>query len=195
MSNDPLEGYAKPAVSPTVRRLLDVRDEIMGEPDPDELNFLHAVLAQCALPYRQPPGDAHYFRRNGRATLVVSAGHLFDPTTGGPMLQGIPYGSKPRLLMIHLCTEAVRRQSPTIPIQDSMSAFMMALGLKVTGGAKGTIRSFKEQLNRLAAARMQIGMVMDDRAITYNPSPTIQQFDVWFPQDHRQRVKQCSSGF
>ena len=151
-------------IGATTSRLIDASVEIMGEPDPDDLAFLHVVLAQCGLPYREPAsGTRDHIRRNGRASLIVTAGHLFHPKTGEPLLQGIPYGAKPRLLMIHLCTEAVRRQTATIPIADSMSAFMRELGLSVTGGAKGTIGRFKEQLNRLAAARLQIGITFGDR--------------------------------
>lgn len=176
-------------IGATTSRLIDASVEIMGEPDPDDLAFLHVVLAQCSLPYREPAsGTRDHIRRNGRASLIVTAGHLFHPKTGEPLLQGIPYGAKPRLLMIHLCTEAVRRQTATIPIADSMSAFMRELGLSVTGGAKGTIGRFKEQLNRLAAARLQIGISFGDHATTINPAPMIQRFDVWFPEDHRQRT-------
>jgi hypothetical protein len=177
------------ALSATTARLIDVSAEIMGEPDPDELAFLHVVLAQCSLPYREPAaGTRDYIRDNGRASLIVTAGYLLDPQIRRPLLQGIPYGAKPRLLMIHLCTEAVRRQSATIPIADSMSAFMRELGLSVTGGAKGSIGRFKEQMNRLAAARLQIILDLGDCASTINPAPMIQRFDVWFPPDHRQRV-------
>jgi hypothetical protein len=175
-------------LSPTTERLIDAGAEIMGEPEPDELAFLHVVLAQCGLPYREPGGARDYIRDNGRASLIVTAGHLLDPQNRRPLLQGIPYGAKPRLLMIHLCTEAVRRQSTTIPIADSMSAFMRELGLSVTGGAKGSIGRFKEQMNRLAAARLQILLDLGDHAATINPAPMIQRFDVWFPADHRQRV-------
>lgn len=176
-------------LSTTTERLIDARVEILGEPNPDELAFLHVVLAQCGLPYREPAAGARdYIRDNGRASLIVTAGHLFDPQTRRPLLQGIPYGAKPRLLMIHLCTEAVRRQSTTIPIADSMSAFMRELGLSVSGGAKGSIGRFKEQLNRLAAARLQIILDLGNHATTINPAPMIQRFDVWFPPDHRQQV-------
>ena len=182
-----VETIGVPRLAPVVRRLVDAAAEIMGEPDPDELAFLHVVLAQCGLPYREPAAR-DYVRDNGRASLIVTAGHLFDPQTRRPLLQGIPYGAKPRLLMIHLCTEAVRRQCATIPVADSMSAFMRELGLSVSGGAKGSIGRFKEQLNRLAAARLQLILDFGDRAATINPAPMIHRFDVWFPQDHRQRV-------
>src|SRR5215203_1429727 len=111
------------ALSTTTARLIHAGAEIMGEPDSDDLAFLHVVLAQCGLPYREP-ATRDYVRDNGRASLIVTAGHLFDPQTRRPLLQGIPYGAKPRLLMIHLCTEAVRRQSAAVPIAESMSAFM-----------------------------------------------------------------------
>lgn len=176
------------AITPPQFRLIDAGAEILGEPDPDDLAFLHVVLAQCGLPYREPAAPHGYVRNNGRASLAVTAGYLFDPQTRQPLLQGIPYGAKPRLLMIHLCTEAVRRQSATIPIADSMSAFIRELGLSVTGGAKGSVGRFKEQLNRLAAARLQLILDLGDRASTINPAPMIQRFDVWFPADHRQRV-------
>jgi hypothetical protein len=171
----------------TQARIADAAVEIVGEQDPGDLAFLHTVLAQCGLPYRDP-GTRDYIRENGRASIIVTAGHLFDPKQKRAVLQGIPYGAKPRLLMIHLCTEAIRTQSPKIQIADSMSGFMRELGLKVTGGNKGTIGMFKEQLNRLAASRMQLMMAYESRAVVVNPAPLIKQFDVWFPEDPRQRV-------
>jgi hypothetical protein len=175
------------SLSPTEERIADAAMEIVGEQNPEDLAFLHSVLAQCGLPYRDP-GTRDYIRENGKASLVVTAGHLFDPVGKKLVLQGVPYGAKPRLLLIHLCTEAVRTQSPKIEIAESMTGFMRDLGLKVTGGRKGTIGSFKEQLNRLAASRMQLVMALEERAVVVNPAPFIKQFDVWFPEDPRQRM-------
>jgi len=172
----------------TVARAGEVAAEIMGDPDPTDLAFLHSVLAQCGLPYRDQKGARDYIRKNGLATLIVSAGFLMDPVTKKPALQGVPYGAKPRLLMIHLCTEAIRTQSAIIGVGDSMSAFMQDLGFHVTGGKHGTVGRFKEQLNRLAAARMQLTMDYGDKVTTINPAPVISRFDVWYPSDHRQRV-------
>ncbi|WP_433975666.1 replication protein RepA [Tunturiibacter lichenicola] len=83
-------------------------------------------------------------------------------------MQGIPYGAKPRLLMIHLCTAAKLQKSPEIEIAHSMSAFMLDLGLAVTGGKTGSIGRFKEQLNRLAATRMQLLFQDDDKVSMVN---------------------------
>jgi len=176
-------------LSPTTMRLVDASVEIMGEAEPEELAFLHAVMAQCSLPYREPEKNARdYIRRNGHSSLILSAGYLIDPKGQEPVLQGLPYGAKPRLLLIHLCTQAVRTKSPTISISESMSAFMRELGLAVTGGENGSIRRFKEQLNRLAASRMQLVVGGEDRASVMNPAPIIRRFDVWFPSDPRQKT-------
>lgn len=169
-------------------RAVDAAIQILGEDDPKAKVYLHTALTQCFLPYREPKETSHYMRESGNLTLVVSSGVLFNPKTRKPQIQGIPYGAKPRLLMMHLCSEAIKRQSKTIPIEDSMSAFMEQLGLAVTGGKKGTIGGFKEQLNRLAAARLQLLMAFDNSASIINPAPVISKFDVWFPQDPKQKT-------
>jgi hypothetical protein len=181
------------APSAITNRTVDLAAEILGDPDPNELRYLHTVLAQCGLPYRAPsPQLRDYIRKNGVVSLVVTSGYLTNPETGDEELQGIPYGAKSRLLMIHLCTEAILRQSATVPIQDSMSAFMKSLGMSVTGGKKGSITLFKEQLNRLAAAQIKLGIRYETeagyRAINQRPAPLIAEYDVWFPKHPNQRM-------
>jgi hypothetical protein len=170
-------------------RLLDAAAEIFGE-SPD-IRYLHTILAQCGLPYRQPdPVLRDYKRGNGRASLVLSSGHLMDPKTGEMVLQGIPYGAKPRLLMLHLCTQAKLHNSPTIEVSRSMSGLMQQLGLAVTGGKTGSIGRFKDQLNRLAATRMQLGFRDDVTGLgsTINVPSAISRYDVWFPKEPSQKI-------
>lgn len=179
--------------TPRVNRIAHAAAEVLLTDDPDELGFLHSVLAQCNLPYRDPKGQRDYVRESGRASIVVSGGHLIDPQSRKPVLQGLPYGAKPRLILLHLCTEAVRTKSPVVEIEDSMTAFMRALGFSTTGGKNGSIRPFKEQLNRLAASRIQLMYRGDNRASIINPPSVIERLDVWFPEDHRQTVMWASS--
>lgn len=175
-------------ISPVSNRLLDAAVSLYGD-DIEDMRFLHVVLAQCGLPYRDPKLlQPFYEKRNGRISIVLTPGVLLDPVTRRPALQGIPYGAKPRLLMIHLCTMATKTSSPEIDIAASMSAFMRDLGLSVSGGKQGSIARFKEQLNRLAATRMQLLFQDEERASMVNPSPAISRYDVWFPKDPDQRV-------
>jgi hypothetical protein len=178
------------ALSRTRKRLIDAHAEIVGEDtEPAEMQFLHSLLAQCSIPYKEPPkGTRDFVRSNGHSSLILSAGHLLDPKTQKPALQGLPFGSRPRLLLIHLCSEAVRTQNATIGINETMSAFMRVLGLAVTGGATGTIGGFKSQLNRLAAARMQLLIGGEGGGSVMNPSPVIARYDVWFPVNPHQKA-------
>ena len=176
--------------APTVaeNRILDAAAEIYGD-DPADLRYLHVVLAQCGLPYREPETSLQFYeKKNGRTSLILTPGVLLDPKTRKASMQGIPYGAKPRLLMIHLCTEAKLRKSPEVEVAHSMSAFMQDLGMAVTGGKTGSIGRFKEQLNRLAATRMQLLFEDDDKVSMVNASSPISRYDVWFPKNPTQRM-------
>jgi hypothetical protein len=178
--------------TPRIERIADAAAEIFGGP-PDELQFIHAVLAQVSLPYRKPPaGTVDYVRTNGRASVAIQNGFLLNPETRQMEKQGLPYGSKPRLLLLHVCSEAMRTRKAEVSVGDSMSGFMKQLGLKVSGGKKGTIGAFKEQLNRLAASRITFGFMGEDKATTLNTVP-IEKFEAWFPKDPSQQTLWASS--
>jgi hypothetical protein len=180
---------ATSALSAVKRRRVLTR-ELLAEKRAAESDrhHIHSVLALCGLPYRDPgAGVREHLREYGKSSLAVQAGYLKDPATGRMTPQGLPYGPKARLLLLHICTMAIRQKSAEIEVADSMSAFIRDLGFAVTGGKRGTLRQFKEQLNRLAAARMQIGLWHGDTATTINAQP-IKSFDIWLPQDAGQRM-------
>jgi hypothetical protein len=162
------------------RRRDAIREVIENEPTaPENLQHIHSVLALCGLPYRDPGDTREFFREYGRNTLSILAGRLKSPIKGEMEAQGLPYGPKARLVLLHLCTEAVRQRSPTIAVADSLSGFMREMGFAVTGGERGTIRQFKEQLNRLAACTMQIGLWDgESKASTLNVPP-FRSLDLW----------------
>lgn len=177
------------ALTPVQRRRDEIRQELEENTLADQDRYhIHSVLALCGLPYRRPADElADYVREYGRNSLVVQSGYLKDPVSGKMEKQGLPYGPKARLLMLHVCTMALRQNSHEIEIEDSMSAFIQELGFPVTGGKRGTITQFKEQLNRLAASRMQIGLWDGNRSLTINSQP-IEAFDVWLPRNTKQRM-------
>ena len=174
------QAEAREAMGRDRRRRDAVREVIENEPTgPENLQHLHSVLALCGLPYRDP-GDARDFvREYGRNSLSLSAGRLKNPVTGEMELQGLPYGPKARLVLLHLCTEAVRQRSPTIEVADSLSGFMKAMGFAVTGGERGTIGAFKEQLNRLAACSMQLGLWDGEGQASTLNVPPFRQLELW----------------
>lgn len=152
---------------------------------PDKLDFLHSVQCQCSLPYRNPgEGVREWDRSQGTATLRIEAGAALDPRTGEFVKLGLPFGEKPRLVLIHLATEAVRTGSPVVNVEESMTAFARSLGIETNGQQ---LRALKDQLARLAAATIRLGVVEQDRAIQIN-SHIVAAFDLWFPRQADQRV-------
>lgn len=172
---------------PGARRRQLARAKLEEQPDRDALRHIHSVLAICALPLtRQSLDIRRYERRQGRMSLVVHAGELKSPQ-GETVIQPLPHGSRARLLMLHLCSEAIRQGTPTIHIEDSLSAFIRAMGFPVTGGVNGTLTAFKAQLSALAACRLQIGMWDGQRARNINAVP-FSELDVWMPTNPDQRM-------
>jgi len=176
--------FARLTLTKHQQRLLDISTAIRSGP-PDRINFLHAVQCQCGIPYRNPgEGVLEWDRRQGNASLRIEAGSAIDPSSGDFKRLGLPYGEKPRLVLIHLATEAVRTGSPVVDVEDSMTAFGRSLGIETNGSQ---LRSLKDQLARLAAATVRMGVVEQGRAVQVN-TQFVSAFDLWFPKQADQRV-------
>ena len=100
----------------------------------------------------------------------------------------MPYGPKPRLFQSYICTQVIKQQSPVIPVERSMSAMMQELGLQVTGGNRGTIKPFKEQITRFAACNFTLVGPGPRGTRRHIKTPPIKRFDVWFPPDPNQET-------
>src|ERR1700738_1926771 len=169
------EDAARPLLTRHPHRLLDTSTAIRGAP-PDRINFLHTVQCQCGIPYKNPgEGVLEWDRKQGNASLRIEAGSAIDPNTGDFKRLGLPYGEKPRLVLIHLATEAVRTASPVVDVEESMTAFARSLGMETNGQQ---LRALKEQLARLAAATVRMGVVEEGRAVQVN-SLFVSAFDLW----------------
>jgi Plasmid encoded RepA protein len=168
----------------TQQKRLDAAADIMSH-RPEKIDFLHTVQCQCGIPYNNP-GDQvrEWERRQGLATLRMEAGSAYDPATGDFVKLGLPYGEKPRLVLIHLATEAIRNGSPIIDVEDSMTAFARALGIAINGPH---LRHLKDQLSRLASATVRMGMVEGGRAVQLN-TQIVSAFDLWYPTEPGQRT-------
>jgi len=166
------------------QRLLNASVSIRQTP-PDRIDFLHSIQCQCGIPYKNPgDGVMEWDRKQGNASLRIEAGSAIDPRTGDFVRLGLPYGEKPRLVLIHLATEAVRTGSPVVDVEESMTAFARSLGLETNGQQ---LRALKDQLARLAAATVRMGVVEEGRAVQVN-TQFVSAFDLWFPKQADQRV-------
>lgn len=165
-------------------KLIEASTAIQSEP-PERIDFLHTVQCQCGIPYRNPGDDVREWdRKQGVASLRIEAGSAIDPHTGEFVKLGLPYGEKPRLTLIFLASEAVRNASPVVDVEDSMTAFARSLGLQTNGHH---LRGLKDQLARLAAATVRLGVVEEGRAMQLN-TQFVSAFDLWFPKQADQRI-------
>jgi hypothetical protein len=165
------------------KRLDSLHERTTTDLSHENVWYIHTVLAQCFLPYRDPKTD-RWRRQNGQFSISIIAGDVKDHRAeGGFRVAGLPYGAKPRLFQSYVCTQVIKQQSPVIPVERSMTAMMQELGLGVTGGKEGTIRTFKDQINRFAACKFTlVGPGPRGEARHINAEP-FKRFDVWFPQD------------
>jgi hypothetical protein len=167
-----------PKVTPTTKRLIDAHADIIDGPA-DDIAFSHSVLTQCSLPYR-PTDERVWIRDQGKVSLLIEAGRAQHPDTGKWVELPLPHGEKPRLVMLHLNGEALRTGSPVIDVEGSLTAFVRALGIHVHGR---NIRTLRDQLARLAAAHVTLGM--GSKTIK---TDVIDAFGLWWPDDAKQRT-------
>lgn len=116
-------------------------------------SWIHSAFCQTGLPHSRPANDAQpWHRKNGSLHLVIEPGTIIDQDQ--PRYVGVPYGAKARLILIYIQTHV--RDDGVVPLGRSLSDWMRNVGFAVTGGPRGTIGPFREQVLRLARARISI---------------------------------------
>ena len=159
-----LSGDRLPA---TTARIIRLSSEI-AERSSDRPDFLHAGLCQVGLPRSQVKALT-FERTSGKASLLLEAGKLWDGAEW--VQQPLPYGTRPRLALVHVSTEAIRTQNPCVEVGRSAREFLIRLGID-TGGRE--YRSFSAQMRALAACHMSLGYGQD----TLSAKP-IKRFSTW----------------
>jgi len=124
------------------RRLVRLASTFLGCEDV-ETGFTHPGLCLTVLPYRALRPEEEWRRIGPSMTLSVQP--LRDREG---RMRGVPYGSKARLILLFLQSEAVRTTSPEIELGTSMHAWLKKLD--VSAGGK-TYAQVSEQADRIAS--------------------------------------------
>lgn len=182
MSKDvPSDQHPTPLVTRLERKIVDASVSI-GEVHADNPEYLHSVLCQIGLP-RASQGSTRVFERhNGNASLLLEAGSLYDGRSF--VAKPLPYGTKPRLVLIHACTEAIRTQSPYVEVGNSVTEFLKKLDMSTSGRG---FQLFKNQMEALAACHMTIGVGTQQSVSTVRANP-LHKFEAWLTNDGDQQV-------
>lgn len=161
---DLLAGFKMPV---STARILRFAGEIAEAP-PERPDYLHTVLCQVGLP-RSATVERRFERTNGKASLLLEAGSLWS---GSEWIdQPLPSGTRPRLALVHISSEAVLKKSPVVDIGSSLHDFMMRLGIGTNGRE---YRNFRQQMRALSACRMTLGY--GNSTIDAKP---IERFSTW----------------
>ena len=135
-------------------RVVAIQDEA---PNP---NFLHSALCAMSLPVRRPTDEyAPIIRQDGQYTLVINPKPRIELVNGHQQFHslGMPFGSLPRLILIHIMTEAVRAGSREIHLGRNFTDWMRRMGFKtVSYGPRGSATLIRDQMDRLLSCEWMI---------------------------------------
>lgn len=158
------------------RRIAETAADIM-EDEAENPEYLHSVLCQVGLP-RASTSERSFERFNGKNGISIQAGKVLRRS--GWIDAALPYGAKPRLVLVHVCSEAVRTRSNVVEVGRTLNEFLKRIGADNNGPSYAR---FKNQMEALAVCRMQIGMWSETRSLIINTQP-ISKFEAWIQHDN-----------
>lgn len=113
----------------------------------NDIGYLFSGWAQAGLPHRRLPDDVPWQVSTDRVTLIVQPG--LRPMPGGnPVSVGVPYGSRARLILLYLQTEAVRSNNREVELGRSLHAWLRRLEIPIGGKQMASVQDQAERLSR-----------------------------------------------
>jgi hypothetical protein len=129
------------------RREIEAATQYMADEDAG-VGFLYSGWCQAALPHRRLESDSAGWQITGeRITLIVEPGMKPGPN-GEPLHVGVPFGSRARLILIYLQSEAIRTGCREIELGKSLNAWLKRLEIPVGGKSFAQVREQAERLSR-----------------------------------------------
>jgi Plasmid encoded RepA protein len=136
--------------TPSQRHLVNIAAEILAESS-DATGFTYSGFCQAALPHKRLPDDKEWIRQSERLTLMIEPGRMPIPGQNEARFLGVPFGSRARLILLYLQTEALRTKSRHVELGGSMREWLRRMG--VSPGGK-TFREVREQATRLSTCKL-----------------------------------------
>lgn len=128
------------------RRAVEAASQYMTDEDTG-IGFIFSGWAQAALPHRRLANDAVWQLETERVTLLVEPGRRAIPGSEAQWV-GVPFGSRARLIMLYLQSEALRTRSREVELGRSLNAWLQRLGIPVGGKSFKDVREQAERISR-----------------------------------------------
>ena len=141
------------------RRVVEAAAAYMGDED-GGVGFIYSGWAQAALPHRRLAPDAVWQITSERVRLLVEPGRR-AVDFGEPEWVGVPYGSRARLILLFLQSEALRTNSREIELGRSLRAWLTRLGIPIGGKS---FKDVREQAERISRCRLSFHVQAAGRA-------------------------------
>jgi hypothetical protein len=128
------------------------------------IGFLYSGWCQAALPHRRLPDGQPWQVKGERITLIVEPGNRPGPGAT-PVPVGVPYGSRARLILLYLQSEALRTGSREVELGRSLRVWLYRMGIPIGGKSVDGVREQAERLSRcrltfhVAAAPGRVGLL------------------------------------
>jgi hypothetical protein len=156
-----LEAHGKAAAlkADVDRRIVEAASAYMGDED-GGVGFIYSGWAQAALPHRRLADNATWQITSERVRLLVEPGRR-PVDSGEPEWVGVPYGSRARLILLFLQSEALRTNSREIELGRSLREWLSRLGIPIGGKS---FKDVREQAERISHCRLSFHIQVGDRA-------------------------------
>lgn len=130
------------------RPLVDMAAAVLAA-DP-AMGITYSGFCLTALPHKKLDDGERWERRGAFVTLTVDPGSLPDGH-GGTRVHGVPYGSRARLILLYLQTQAIRSRCPEVELGASMRDWLGRMGIPIGGKS---LRDVRDQADRISACTL-----------------------------------------
>lgn len=141
------------------RRLARIASDMLAEEDSQALGITYSGFCLTALPHKQLPDDQIWERTTRHISLLIEPTRVHG--RGEPRCLGVPYGSRARLILLYLQTEALRTGSREVELGNSMRGWLARVGIPA-GGMTG--KSVRDQAERISRCKLTFDIATGGRS-------------------------------
>ena len=147
------------------RQIVEAAATYLGDED-SGVGFLYSGWCQAALPHRRLPDHKGWQLAGERVCLIVEPG-MRRGASGEPKPVGVPFGSRARLILIYLQSEALKNGSREVVLGKSLRNWMTRMSIPVGGKNLAIVR---EQTERISRCRLTFEVRQGNRVGMANQS-------------------------
>ena len=137
------------------RREVEAAAAYLADED-NSIGYLFSGWCQAGLPHKRLADTEGWQIETESVILVVEPG-MRPGRSGKPESVGVPYGSRARLIMLYLQSEALRTGRREVALGRSLRVWLSRMGIPQGGKS---IAGVKEQAERISRCKLSFNIIM-----------------------------------